>query len=60
MGDRVGEGSGFQKLFVWLKQGLRPSLALTGLKVALPPEGLTDWCSGVPTRPRHHHLWEGT
>ena len=39
MGSRVGEGSGFQKLFVCLKLGLRPSLALTGLKVALPPEG---------------------
>jgi hypothetical protein len=59
MGTRVGEGSGFQKLFVCLKLGLRPPLALSRAKVALPPKGLTDWCSGVPTRPRHHHLWEG-
>jgi len=55
MGDRVEEGSGFQNLFVCLKLGLRLPLALTGLKMALPPKGLTDWCSGVPTRPRHHH-----
>ena len=38
MGDRVGEGLGFQECFVWLKHSLCPSLALTGPKVALPPK----------------------
>lgn len=37
MGPRVGEGSGFQKLFVCLKPGQGLIAGADGSKVALPP-----------------------